>query len=58
MIGMLLYHAAVAVVFAAPHFRYMVPQVPLIIMLAALGISSFLLVTKRGRGSVVPDAVN
>lgn len=41
MIGMLLYHAGVSVAFASPHFRYIVPQVPLIIMLATLGIASF-----------------
>src|SRR5207248_9840085 len=38
---MLLYQAATAVVFAAPHYRYILPQVPFLIMLAALGVGSF-----------------
>lgn len=38
---MLLYHAAVAVVFASPHYRYSFPHVPLIVILAALGMASF-----------------
>lgn len=41
ILSMLLYHAAVAVAFAAPHFRYTLPQVPLLIILAALGVTSF-----------------
>jgi hypothetical protein len=41
IVSMLLYHAAVAVAFAAPHFRYTLPQVPLLIILAALSVTSF-----------------
>ncbi len=36
----LVYQSLVATVFAAPHFRYSSPQIPFIIMLAALGIYS------------------
>ena len=49
LVGMLLYHAAVAVAFASPHFRYIVPQVPLAIMLAALGIGAFRTIIGRER---------
>lgn len=41
VVVLLAYHAIVAVAFASPHIRYSLPHVPLIIMLAALGVSSF-----------------
>ncbi|HEX4045214.1 MAG TPA: hypothetical protein VHZ76_06065 [Gammaproteobacteria bacterium] len=54
LVAMLIYHAIVAVVFAAPHFRYILPQVPFIIMLSVLGIASFnTLLSKRVSISLV-----
>jgi hypothetical protein len=41
LISILLYHALITVAFAAPHFRYVWPQVPLIIMISSLGAASF-----------------
>lgn len=41
VITMLVYHAIISVAFAAPHFRYVLPHIPLMIMLATLGIASF-----------------
>lgn len=37
----LIYQATIAVIFASPHYRYSAPQIPLIIMLACIGISMF-----------------
>jgi hypothetical protein len=53
IVAMLLYHAAVAVTFAAPHFRYILPQVPFIIMLAAMGIASFNLLRRQSKSSAL-----